>query len=67
MLGYLVDLLAAVPSVVYGLWGIFFLAPHVVPLYAWLNAHLGWIPLFGGPAVRHRAHDPHRRRWCSRS
>jgi phosphate transport system permease protein len=55
MLGYVVDLLAAVPSVVYGLWGIFFLAPHLVPLYAWLNRHLSWFPLFGGqPSVTGR-------------
>ncbi|MGN6782217.1 MAG: phosphate ABC transporter permease subunit PstC [Marmoricola sp.] len=45
----LVDLLAAVPSVVYGLWGIGFLGPHLVPMYAWLNARLGSIPLFAGP------------------
>ena len=50
VLGYLVDLLAAVPSVIYGLWGLFFLAPHIVPLYAWLNEHLGWFPLFAGTA-----------------
>lgn len=49
-LGYLIDLLAAVPSVVYGLWGIQFLAPHLVPVYRWLEAHLGFIPLFAGPA-----------------
>ncbi|MFY1634471.1 phosphate ABC transporter permease subunit PstC [Solwaraspora sp. WMMB335] len=48
-LGYLVDLLAAVPSVVYGLWGIFFLAPNVVPVYRWLEQYLGFIPLFAGP------------------
>jgi phosphate transport system permease protein len=48
-LGYLVDLLAAIPSVVYGFWGIFWLAPRLVPLYAWLEAHLGFIPLFAGP------------------
>jgi len=48
-LGYLVDLLAAIPSVVYGLWGIAFLAPHLVPLYQWLERHLGFIPLFAGP------------------
>jgi phosphate transport system permease protein len=48
--GYLVDLLAAVPSVVYGLWGIGFLGPRLVPVYEWLAAHLGWIPLFKGPA-----------------
>ncbi len=49
-LGYLIDLLAAVPSVVYGLWGIQFLSPHMVPLYKWLEEHLGFIPLFAGPA-----------------
>lgn len=48
MLGYIVDLLAAVPSVVFGLWGIGVLAPAVQPVYAWLNENLGWIPLFGG-------------------
>ncbi len=49
-LGYLVDLLAAVPSVVYGLWGIQFLAPHLVPFYQWLEKHLGFVPFFAGPA-----------------
>jgi phosphate transport system permease protein len=48
-LGYLVDLLAAVPSVVYGLWGIFFLAPRMVPIYAWLWAHVSFLPFFSGP------------------
>ncbi|WP_084635169.1 phosphate ABC transporter permease subunit PstC [Propionicicella superfundia] len=47
-LGYLIDLLAAVPSVVFGLWGIIVLAPAMMPVYTWLNAYLGWIPLFGG-------------------
>src|SRR6218665_1998679 len=47
-IGYVVDLLAAVPSVVFGLWGIFVLAPAVQPVYAWLNSNLGWIPFFGG-------------------
>jgi phosphate transport system permease protein len=50
LLGYLVDLLAAVPSVVYGLWGIFLLSPKMVPIYAWLQAHLGFLPFFTGPA-----------------
>ncbi|MDX6299391.1 MAG: phosphate transport system permease protein [Nocardioidaceae bacterium] len=49
-LGYLVDLLAAVPSVVYGLWGLAFLGVRLSPLYGWLEQHLGWIPLFAGPA-----------------
>ncbi|MCW2288732.1 phosphate ABC transporter permease subunit PstC [Leucobacter luti] len=48
LLGYIVDLLAAVPSVVFGLWGIGVLAPAAQPIYAWLNDNLGWIPLFGG-------------------
>nr|WP_232314357.1 phosphate ABC transporter permease subunit PstC [Isoptericola dokdonensis] len=47
-LGYLVDLLAAVPSVIYGLWGFFVLAPAVVPVWEWLNQYLGWFPLFAG-------------------
>lgn len=47
-LGYVVDLLAAVPSVVFGLWGILVLAPAVQPIYAWLNTNAGWIPFFGG-------------------
>jgi len=50
LLGYVVDLLAAVPSVVFGLWGIGVLAPAVQPVWAWLNEHLGWFPLFAGTA-----------------
>ena len=49
-LSYLIDLLAAVPSVVYGLWGIDFLASRIIPLYQWLEDNLGFIPLFEGPA-----------------
>lgn len=45
-LGYLSDLLAAVPSVVYGLWGVFFLLPHLKGLQHFLTAYFGWIPLF---------------------
>jgi phosphate transport system permease protein len=41
-----VDLLAAIPSVVYGLWGIFVLIPIIRPPANWLHEHLGWIPLF---------------------
>ena len=48
-LGYIVDLLAAVPSVVFGLWGILVFAPAVQPLYSWLVDNLGWFPLFAGP------------------
>ena len=49
--GYLVDLLAAVPSVVFGLWGLSVLAPTIRPLYPMLERWLGWIPLFDGPAA----------------
>ena len=47
-LGYMIDLLAAVPSVVYGLWGGIWLVPKLEPLYLFLTTYLGWIPLFGG-------------------
>lgn len=45
---FVIDLLAAVPSVVFGLWGINVLAPMLVPGYVWLNKHFGFIPLFAG-------------------
>ncbi|MDA7761364.1 phosphate ABC transporter permease subunit PstC [Aquiluna sp.] len=48
LLGYAVDLLAAIPSVVYGLWGILVLAPFLNPTFMWLNENLGWIPFFAG-------------------
>jgi phosphate transport system permease protein len=41
-----IELLAAIPSVVYGLWGIFVVIPFVRPAADWLHSHLGWIPLF---------------------
>ncbi|MEV5559106.1 phosphate ABC transporter permease subunit PstC [Nonomuraea wenchangensis] len=47
-LGYLIDLLAAVPSVIYGLWGLAFLVPLLREPSRWLNEHLGWFPLFAG-------------------
>lgn len=46
--GYLIDLLAAIPSVVYGVWGWLTLAPLMVPIYQWLNEYLGFLPIFGG-------------------
>jgi phosphate transport system permease protein len=42
----IVELLAAIPSVVYGLWGIFVLIPAIRPTCDWLHDHLGWIPIF---------------------
>jgi phosphate transport system permease protein len=48
-LGYIIDLLAAIPSVVFGLWGGVILAGGIRPFYVWLNENLGFIPLFAGP------------------
>lgn len=45
-LGYLIDLLAAIPSVVYGLWGAIVLIPVLQPFYQFLSDTFGWIPLF---------------------
>jgi phosphate transport system permease protein len=45
-IGHLTDLLAAVPSVVYGLWGVAFLVPRLVPAQRWLDSTLGFIPVF---------------------
>jgi len=39
-----VDLMAAVPSIIYGLWGFLVLQPHVVGVSRWLSDHLGFIP-----------------------
>ncbi len=50
-LSFVVELLAAVPSIVYGLWGIFVLVPLIRLAEGWLGAHLGFIPLFTGPPL----------------
>ncbi len=44
--GAIVDLLAAVPSIVFGLWGIFVLGPQLEPIAKFLNRNLGWLFLF---------------------
>ncbi|MGW8635316.1 phosphate ABC transporter permease subunit PstC [Streptomyces sp. NPDC055793] len=41
-IAYVIDLLAAVPSIVYGLWGALVLVPHLNGLYGWLDQYLGW-------------------------
>jgi phosphate transport system permease protein len=51
----LIDLLAAVPSIVYGLWGVFTIGPHFQPVQDALTSVLGWFPLFsdeGASAAR---------------
>jgi phosphate transport system permease protein len=50
VLAGLVDLLAGIPSVVYGLWGILVVAPMAAPLGVWCSRHAGWLPFFGGQA-----------------
>jgi len=50
-LSYVVDLLAAIPSVIYGLWGGLILVPAIYPFWNWVANHLGFIPLFAGPAA----------------
>ena len=50
-LGYFVDLLAAIPSVVFGIWGISVLAPILArSVFPWLEDNLGFLPFFAGPA-----------------
>jgi phosphate transport system permease protein len=54
----LLDLLAAVPSVVFGLWGVLVLAPDVTGFYGWLHGVLGWLPVVGnlfGPDANGRS------------
>jgi phosphate transport system permease protein len=50
-ISYLVESLAAIPSVIFGLWGLFIMVPVVRVVQIWLKAHLGWFPLFSGPAM----------------
>jgi phosphate transport system permease protein len=52
-----VDLAAAVPSIVYGLWGFWFLQEHVYPISRWLFTYFGWFPLF--KVDRADPHDPY--------
>jgi phosphate transport system permease protein len=45
-LAFITDLLAAIPSIIFGLWGLAFLQEHMAGLGTWLDTYLGWIPLF---------------------
>jgi phosphate transport system permease protein len=53
----LVDLLAAVPSLIYGMWGAAFLRPRMVGISEWLAAHFGFVPLFK-PTTEDPAYGP---------
>jgi phosphate transport system permease protein len=52
----IVDLMAAVPSIVYGLWGFYLLRDHVADVSRWINTYLGWIPIFRVQGAH--PHDP---------
>ncbi|KAB1982361.1 phosphate ABC transporter permease subunit PstC [Streptomyces triticiradicis] len=45
-IAYVIDLLAAVPSIVYGLWGAIVLVPHLNGLFGWLDEYFGWTGIF---------------------
>ncbi len=49
-ISYVIDLLAAVPSIVYGLWGALVLVPNMVGLFSWLNDYFGWTGIFSWQA-----------------
>ncbi|QNG26618.1 MULTISPECIES: phosphate ABC transporter permease subunit PstC [unclassified Synechococcus] len=51
VIGVMVELLAAIPSVVLGLWAIFVLEPFLRPFLTWLNTAFGWIPIFSSPPM----------------
>ena len=42
----LIDLMAAIPSIIFGVWGLLFLEPRILGVDSWLGRHLGWIPVF---------------------
>jgi phosphate transport system permease protein len=56
MLIGVIDLMAAIPSVVYGLWGLFWLEGAILPVSQWISTYFGWIPIFA--ASRFDPDDP---------
>ena len=51
IISYPIELLAGIPSIVFGLWGLFVMVPVIRVVQIWLKAHFGWFFLFDGPAV----------------
>ena len=51
LIGLMVELLAAIPSVVLGLWAVFVMEPFIRPLLNYIHTHFGWLPLFSTEAV----------------
>lgn len=57
-LGSLVDLLAAVPSLIYGMWGLFFLQPKMLGFSRWITTYFGFIPIFKTSSVTFLSSSP---------
>jgi phosphate transport system permease protein len=51
IISYPIELLAGIPSIVFGLWGLFVMVPVIRTVQIWLKANFGWFFLFNGPAV----------------
>ena len=51
VISYPIELLAGIPSIVFGLWGLLVMVPVIRVVQIWLKAHFGWFVLFDGPAV----------------
>ena len=56
----LIDLMAAVPSIIFGLWALFLLEPRAIYISRWISNYLGWIPIFRVDAPRTAAWAPSR-------
>ncbi len=54
----LIDLMAAIPSIVWGLWGFFLIQPKGIHIAHWLHTHMGWVPFF------HVDTDPNASQWA---
>lgn len=50
-LGYVIDLLAAIPSVIYGLWGAFIFIPAILPALEWIERSFNWLPFLRGRVI----------------
>jgi phosphate transport system permease protein len=53
-----IDLMAAIPSIIYGLWGFFLFEPHAADVARWLSEYMGWFPLFSVATDPHAAVVP---------
>ena len=51
VISYPIELLAGIPSIIFGMWGLFAMVPVIRVIQVWLKANFGWFFLFNGPAV----------------